>query len=141
MKLYSFFRLLLTLFDACDMPKAQIAAHNNSGLNVSQQCSTSDKSEKGAARALGYTQVSWDNVYELQPWSSIKPWIWLTYDEKEAALFLGYSEITWDDKSGLKTKPNLFSKKWKQLTGCGKSEHLCTPRPACSTTHSLNSYS
>ena len=77
-----------------------------------------------AARVLGYTQVTWDNLSgeEQQPWSSIKTWASLTDDEKAAAAALGYTQITWDSKT--EPQPASAAKSWAELTTCSDGEDL-----------------
>ena len=77
-------------------------------------------SEQAAARVLGYTPVSWDDLSgaETQPWSSIKSWAVLTEKERAAAAVLGYTAITWDDDSGTEPQPILVYKKWSELSSC-----------------------
>ena len=85
------------------------------------------KSEQAAAQALGYTQVSWDDLSgtEQQPWSTKKPWRLLTANEKQAVRVLGYTQISWDSVSG--QQPASMYKTWAQLTTCNSSEDLSIP--------------
>ena len=86
-------------------------------------------SEKAAVRALGYNQVSWDNLsgQEDQPWSAFKTWVLLTEHEKAAATLLGYTQTTWDNKSGSEPQPASALKRWSDLIGCGNGEHPSIP--------------
>ena len=88
------------------------------GLNWLSGCT----SEQKAAGVLGYTQVSWDNLYgqELQPSSADKHWANLTTSEKAAANVLGYTEKIWDNKSGKEKQPASIDKYWHWLSACGK---------------------
>ena len=74
-------------------------------------------SEQDAARTLGYTQNSWDNLsgYVGQPASSNRQWMQLTDRERRAAIRLGYRQTLWD---GLETVPAPASenKAWSELS-------------------------
>ena len=85
-------------------------------------------SEQAAAEALGYTQVSWDNLSgkEKQPSSIDKHWSELTDKEKAAAVVLGYSATSWDDESGSEPQPASADKHWAELTACGEDPTLLT---------------
>ena len=84
------------------------------------------KSEQAAARVLGHTPVSWDDLSgaETQPWSSIKSWAVLTDKERAAAAVLGYSTTTWDNDSGTEPQPISIEKKWSELSSCADGEKL-----------------
>ena len=91
------------------------------------------QSEQAAARVLGYTPVSWDNLSggETQPWSSIKSWAALTEEEKAAAAVLGYIRPTWDNRGRFKPKPVSAMKMWSKLRSCANGEitvRLCIER-------------
>ena len=77
-------------------------------------------SETAAARALGYNQVSWDNLsgQEDQPSSAFKTWKLLTDNEKVAAGLLGYTQKTWDNDSGSEPQPGSITKTWAELSTC-----------------------
>ena len=62
-------------------------------------------SKQDAAKALGYTQTSWDNTSgnEEQPATATKQWSELTQTQKSAAIVLGYTEQTWITISQAKT--------------------------------------
>ena len=81
--------------------------------------------EQAAAAALGYTQVSWDNLSgkEQQPLSSIKSWVALVATEKRAAMLLGYNQRTWDNDSGSEPRPASAFKSWSELAACGDGEY------------------
>ena len=88
------------------------------------------ESQQVAARALGYTDASWDNLSgdELQPWSSIKSWVHLTESEKAAAVVLGYTAVTWDNVSGAEAQPASSDKEWSGLISCaGGKIPICRP--------------
>ena len=82
------------------------------------------QSEQAAARVLGYTPVSWDNLSggETQPWSTIKSWAALTENEKAAAAVLGYIRPTWDNRGRFKPKPVAAMKTWSELSSCADGE-------------------
>ena len=69
---------------------------------------------------MGYTQVSWDNLFgkEELPVSSTKGWMLLTDHEKAAARVLGYNEKIWDNWSGSEPQPPSTMKSWGQMTTC-----------------------
>ena len=77
-------------------------------------------SEQDAARALGYTQRSWDNVSgrERQPASENKAWFQLTPRERQAATILGYNQRLWD-QSETAPQPASGDKAWSELSSCG----------------------
>ena len=81
-------------------------------------------SEQAAARVLGYTPVSWDDLSgaETQPWSSIKSWAVLTEKERAAAAVLGYTQPMWDNRSRSEGQPFSFYKHWDELTACDDGE-------------------
>ena len=81
-------------------------------------------SEQDAAAALGYTQVTWDNLSgrEQKPWSFIKSWAALGATEKAAAVLLGYTQTSWDDELGTVPRPASAFKRWSELTKCGDGE-------------------
>ena len=81
------------------------------------------ESEQEAAKALGYTQVSWDDVSgkEKQPSHTDKSWLQMTAQEKAALTVLGYIAKTWDDVSGKETQPASASKTWDKLSVCGEN--------------------
>ena len=82
------------------------------------------RSEQTAARVLGYTPVSWDDLSggETQPWSSIKAWAALTEEEKAAAAVLGYMRPTWDNRTRFAPKPVSAMKMWSELSSCADGE-------------------
>ena len=82
---------------------------------------TDGNSEEAAAKLLGHTQVSWDNVSgnEQQPWSDEKSWDDLSAAEKSAVLDLGYTAKTWDNASGQEKQPASAKKYWSDLTTSG----------------------
>ena len=82
-------------------------------------------SEQAAAKMLGFTKTSWDDVSgkEKQPSSEDKAWYQLTHSERMAAVRLGYREKSWDNESGKQKKPYSDSKHWSELTTCGE-EHI-----------------
>ena len=82
------------------------------------------QSEQAAARVLGYTPVSWDNLSggETQPWSTIKSWAALTENEKAAAAVLGYIRPTWDNRLGFQLQPASAGKTWSELSSCADGE-------------------
>ena len=86
-------------------------------------------SEQAGARALGFTQVSWDNDSgkEPQPWSLTKKWSELTENQKAGAVALGYTEKIWDNESKSEPQPVAFKLDWDQLTTCG--EENCVMQP------------
>ena len=78
---------------------------------------------------MGYTQYSWDNIYDKakQPASENTDWDDLTADEKSAAVGLGYIKRTWDNESGKETQPASENKYWAELATCGSCDStLCT---------------
>ena len=80
-----------------------------------QECNT----EQEAAKILGYTQVSWDNLSgrEQQPSCMEKDWDELADMEREAATALGYTRKMWDKGKKL---PPAMKKDWLDLTStCG----------------------
>ena len=80
--------------------------------------------EQAAAKVLGYTQVSWDNISgeEKQPSSTEKYWDELTEQERAAAITLGYTRPMWDKDKKL---PPAMEKHWAELTtSCGDVHHL-----------------
>ena len=81
-------------------------------------------SERAAGVALGYTQVSWDNLSgkEEQPWSSIKHWAALSDTEQKAAGLLGYTQFIWDNESKQEPRPPAAFKHWAELSKCGEGE-------------------
>ena len=81
-------------------------------------------SEHDAAAALGYTQVSWENLsgQEQQPYSSFKSWSLLRDDQKAAAAVLEYNQTNWDNKSGMEPQPTSVLKSWAELTVCDDGE-------------------
>ena len=78
-------------------------------------------SEQSAARALGYTQKTWDNKSgkEKMPASSEKKWKQLTEVEQKAAKVLGFTKTSWDNKSGMEKQPASSDKSWSKLTSSG----------------------
>ena len=85
-----------------------------------QDCRT----EEEAAKVLGYTQLSWDNISgeEKQPLSMDKYWDELTELEQVAAFELGYTPKMWDKGKKL---PPAMEKHWAELTtSCGDVHHL-----------------
>ena len=100
------------------------------------------ESEQAALKVLGYTQVSWDDPREQQPWSSIKYWSSMTFKEKAAARLLGYNNKNWDDKT--QPKPDSYNKDWKHLTACknGETTYLSPVfRPVSSAIPCINTVS
>lgn len=79
-------------------------------------------SERAAGVALGYTQVSWDDLSgkEEQPWSSIKHWAALTDTEQKAAGLLGYTQKNWDNDSKQEPRPAAAFRFWAELAKCGE---------------------
>ena len=61
-----------------------------------------------AAKVLGYTQASWDDLNQTQPKSSTKKWAQLTTSERSAAMALGYTEQTWSTISQTRTSWSYF---------------------------------
>ena len=103
---------------------AVVFAHSRSSPTLLSACF----GEQAAAIALGYTQVSWDNLSgkELQPWSSIKSWAALGDTERAGARILGYtSSTTWDNESGLEPRPASAFKSWSELGNCSDGEDRC----------------
>ena len=86
--------------------------------------------ERSAAAALGYNQVSWDNLSgkEEQPASEYKYWAELNDAEKAAAKVLGYNEKIWDNKSGSEPQPPSAAKGWAQLTTCDDGNGIPIPK-------------
>ena len=84
-------------------------------------------SERAAAMALGYTQVSWDNESsdEQQPLTSFLSWAALTDKEKLAGTLLGYTARSWDNLSGSERQPAVGDKSWSKLTSCADGECAC----------------
>jgi len=76
----------------------------------------SNKGEQAAARVLGFTRTSWDNVsgQEKQPLSTFKKWAQLTVRERVAANVLGYSEDTWN-RVDKQEQPVWMTKRWDDL--------------------------
>ena len=89
-------------------------------LLLYNRASSGCNSEQKAASVLGYNEVTWDNPWQKQPFSSDKAWGALTEQEKEAAVLLGYTEIIWDNLSGYETQPASLGKLWSMLTICGE---------------------
>ena len=88
-------------------------------------------SEQAAVVALGFTQLSWDNLSGQEPQPSswmYKFWHELTGNEKAAVTLLGYNKTTWDNDSGSEPQPTSIFKRWDKLTACGEDEHDCIPR-------------
>ena len=83
-------------------------------------------SEQAAARALGYTQASWDNQsgQEIQPDSADKNWADLTASERAAAADLGFTQTSWDNESGSEPQPASEDKYYAQLTDCGAQSFI-----------------
>ena len=99
------------------------------------QLASGCNSEQDAARVLGFTSVTWDNLSgsEQQPTTIEKSWVDLTDDERAAAMVLGFTRPVWDtlvaallllgldqpnwDNGGL---PESLSKPWSQLSSCGE---------------------
>ena len=80
-------------------------------------------SEQAAVVALGFTQVSWDNMSGEEPQPSswmYKFWDELTDNEKAAVTLLGYSQVSWDNDSGSEPQPASAYKGWSELTSCGE---------------------
>ena len=98
----------------------------NQCLTFSSVCN----SEQAGARALGYTQVSWNNLSGRvrQPLSSLKSWKALTANEKVGAKLLGYKRQSWDNESGDQPQPASTNKFWHELTACGEGEHPSIPQ-------------
>ena len=74
--------------------------------------------EQDAARALGYTEDTWDNLsgMETQPLSESKTWSQLTDTERAAAEVLGYDQLIWDTQP-----PAAATKFWESLTDTEKA--------------------
>ena len=70
-------------------------------------------SERDAAKALGFTKLSWDNWsgVEPQPASLEKRWDEFTDREREGAINLGWTQMIWDTQ-----QPDVFEKFWSELT-------------------------
>ena len=96
-------------------------------------------SEQAAAKALGYTQVSWDDESqnERQPSFAAKSWSQLTVQEKALLEILGYTAKTWDNVSGKEEQPASASKFWSDLIVCGENllitRLLVAPPALCET--------
>ena len=79
-------------------------------------------SEQAAARALGFTQASWDNGEE--PLGDTN-WCGLTHEQRMAGRKLGYTEASWDNLSGKEPQPASDDKFFAELKSCGAySLHL-----------------
>ena len=97
------------------------------------------QSELAAAKALGYTQVSWDDVSgnENQPSVGSKSWSQLTAQEKALLTFLGYTAKAWDNVSGEEKQPASWEKPWSDLSVCGENllitRLLVAPPALCET--------
>ena len=79
-------------------------------------------SEQAAARALGFTQASWDNGEE--PLGDTN-WCGLTHEQRVAGVKLGYTEASWDNLSGKEPQPASDDKFFAELKSCGAySLHL-----------------
>ena len=91
-------------------------------MHIYLYTSSGCKDERAAARALGYTQVSWDNKSgkEKQPASEDKSWAALTQHERAAAMVLGYTRTMWDNKSESEADSASAAKHWAELTACGE---------------------
>ena len=76
--------------------------------------------EQQAARTLGFTQASWDNLpgKEVLPWSFAKYWTQLAMDEQKAAKILGWNEISWDQDYA------PHPKSWDELRSCANGKNL-----------------
>ena len=124
--------------------------HNNRFITIDCELSTCNLSypvalpsacisEQAAAKALGYTQVSWEDVSgkERQPSHTDKSWLQLTAQEKAALTVLGYTAKTWNDVSGKETQPASASKTWGKLSVCGENllitRLLVAPPTLCET--------
>ena len=85
-------------------------------------------SERAAAMALGFTQVSWDNDSgeEQQPLTGFLSWAILTDEEKAAASVLGYTATNWNDLSWSAAQPTVVDKSWAELTSCADGEDAST---------------
>ena len=73
-------------------------------------------SEQAAARALGFTQASWDNGED----PVARTWRVLTHEERVAGVVLGYTEKSWDNRSGKEQQPASGNKYWAELESCGE---------------------
>ena len=80
------------------------------------------QNELVAAKALGYSQLSWDDKSgnETKPASDNKDWSELSHDERVAAMTLGFTGKTWDNESGKEKQPASEYKTWAELNVCGK---------------------
>ena len=80
-------------------------------------CMPDCDSEQDAARALGFTQRSWDNESgrERQPASEDKAWLQLTQRERRAATRLGYNQRLWDWLEPAQ-QPASAGKGWSELS-------------------------
>lgn len=85
---------------------------------------TSNTDEQAAARVLGFTRASWDNVsgMEKQPLSTLKEWVHLTTRERVAANVLGYSEYTWNQVDQ-QEQPLWMTKRWDELISLGEYQY------------------
>ena len=101
--------------------------HANCSRTNKAEPLTGCNSEQAAARVLGFTQVSWDNLsgQEKQPISFDKNWMALTQHEQAAAIALGYTKTTWDNMSGSEAQPASVDKAWSELTSCGAICSVC----------------
>ena len=97
------------------------------------------QSELAAAKALGYTQVSWDNESgnENQPSIDDKSWSEISAQEKALLTFFGYTEKTWDNESGEEERPASWEKPWSDLSVSGENllitRLLVAPPALCET--------
>ena len=81
-------------------------------------------SEREAAKFLGYTAKSWDNLSgkEVQPPADDKWWVHLTENEQAAAAVLGWTEKSWDFWE-TEPQPASANKSWAELTKCRDGKH------------------
>ena len=73
------------------------------------------QSEQEAAKALGYTQITWDNLSgnENEPSIVDKYWSEMTAQEKAALTVLGFTAKIWDNHSGREELPASWEKSWE----------------------------
>ena len=96
-------------------------------------------SEQAAAKALGYTQITWDDESqnEKQPSHTDNSWSDMTVKEKALLKILGYTAKTWDNVSGKEEQPAAASTIWDDLSVCGENlliaRLLVAPPALCET--------
>ena len=101
-----------------------VSIHSSLILSLLSAC----VSERAAAMALGFTQVSWDNESgeEQQPLTGFLTWAVLTDEEKAAASVLGYTATNWNDLSWSAAQPTAVDKAWAELASCADGEDAFT---------------